>query len=222
MKYLIFISFALMATTALTGQIPGFPRGKAPAWQGTAVVGTEFEQISSEDYAGNYTVLLFYPFDFTYVCPTELIAFSEATEQFAALNSKVIGISTDSHFTHLAWVKTERTNGGVGKLNFPLLADFSKDISRNYGVLVEDAEDELYGASLRGLFIIDGNGVIRHMQVNDAPVGRSVDEVLRLVEAFQFTDENGEVCPANWKKGSRTIKPDQEDKLEFFKSEYQN
>lgn len=222
MKNSVFISLVFIVSAVITGQIPGFPRGQAPAWQGTAVVGTEFVQISSEDYAGNYTVLLFYPFDFTYVCPTELIAFSEATDKFSALNSQVIGISTDSHFTHLAWVKTERTNGGVGRLNFPLLADFSKDISRNYGVLVEDAQDELYGASLRGLFIIDGNGVIRHMQVNDAPVGRSVDEVLRLVEAFQFTDENGEVCPANWKKGSRTIKPDQEDKLEFFKTEYKN
>ena len=109
--------------------------------------------------------------------PTELIAFSEATDKFAALGAAVVGISTDSHFTHLAWVKTPRTAGGVGQLRFPLLADFSKDVSRSYGVLVEDPEDELYGASLRGLFIIDGQGVIRHMQINDAPVGRSVDEV---------------------------------------------
>lgn len=156
---------------------PGFPRGQAPAWQGTAVVGTKFEQIKSTDYAGKYLVLLFYPFDFTYVCPTELIAFSEATSKFAALNANVVGISVDSHFTHLAWIKTPRTQGGVGELNFPLLADFSKDVSRSYGVLVEDQNDELYGASLRGLFIIDQAGVIRHMQINDAPVGRSVDEV---------------------------------------------
>ena len=125
-------------------------------------------------------MLLFYPFDFTYVCPTELIAFSEAAPKFAALNSSVIGISVDSHFTHLAWIKTPRNQGGVGHLNFPLLADISKDISRDYGVLVEDKHDDLYGASLRGLFIIDGNGVIRHMQINDAPVGRSVDEVIVL------------------------------------------
>lgn len=160
---------------------PGFPRGKAPAWHGTAVVGTEFKQISNTDYAGKYLVLLFYPFDFTYVCPTELIAFSESTEKFAALNANVVGISVDSHFTHLAWIKTPRTQGGVGKLNFPLLADISKDVSRDYGVLVEDKEDELYGASLRGLFIIDQDGVIRHMQINDAPVGRSVDEVSLLI-----------------------------------------
>ena len=112
------------------------------------------------------------------MCPTELIAFSEAAPKFAALNSSVIGISVDSHFTHLAWIKTPRNQGGVGQLNFPLLADISKDISRDYGVLVEDKHDDLYGASLRGLFIIDGNGVIRHMQINDAPVGRSVDEVI--------------------------------------------
>lgn len=221
MKFTILL-LALATSQIMTSRVPGFPRGKAPSWGGVAVVGTEFLKISSEDYKGKYTILLFYPFDFTYVCPTELIAFSEASDRFSALNSQVIGISTDSHFTHLAWVKTERTSGGVGKLNYPLLADFSKDISRSYGVLVEDPEDDLYGASLRGLFIIDGNGIIRHMQINDAPVGRSVEEALRLVEAFQYTDEHGEVCPANWKKGAKTIKPDQEDKLEFFASEYKN
>ena len=169
---------ACILGVALAATTPGFPRGKAPAWHGTAVVGTEFVPLSSEQYKGKYSVLLFYPFDFTYVCPTELIAFSEAAPKFAALNSSVIGISVDSHFTHLAWIKTPRNQGGVGHLNFPLLADISKDISRDYGVLVEDKHDDLYGASLRGLFIIDGNGVIRHMQINDAPVGRSVDEVI--------------------------------------------
>ncbi len=110
---------------------------------------------------GKYVVLVFYPFDFTYVCPTELIAFSDSINRFHALGAEVIGISTDSHFTHLAWIKTPRTEGGVGDLKIPLLADISKNISRSYGVLVEDELDELYGAALRGLFIVDKNGVIR-------------------------------------------------------------
>ena len=177
MRFTTLIVVLCAIGTSLAANAPGFPRGQAPAWTGTAVVGTKFEQISSADYAGKYLVLLFYPFDFTYVCPTELIAFSEATSKFSALNANVVGVSVDSHFTHLAWIKTPRTQGGVGELNFPLFADFSKDMSRNYGVLVEDQADELYGASLRGLFIIDEKGVIRHMQINDAPVGRSVDEV---------------------------------------------
>ena len=129
-------------------------------------------------------MLVFYPFDFTYVCPTELIAFSEAVSQFDEVNAKIIGVSTDSHHTHLAWVKTPRTEGGLGKIEYPLLADFSKEISRKYGVLVEDAKDGMYGAALRGIFIIDEKGKIRSMQINDDSVGRSVDETLRLVKGF--------------------------------------
>lgn len=129
-------------------------------------------------------MIVFYPFDFTYVCPTELIAFSEAVSQFDQVNSKILGVSTDSHHTHLAWVKTPRTEGGLGKIEFPLLADFSKEISRNYGVLVDDAQDGMYGAALRGIFIIDGEGKIRSMQINDDSVGRSVDETLRLIKGF--------------------------------------
>ncbi len=125
------------------------------------MVNDAFKKISLSDYAGKYVVLLFYPFDFTYVCPTELIAFSDSVSRFRELNTEVLGISTDSHFTHLAWTRTPRTEGGVGKLNFPLLADISKGISHNYGVLVEDHTDDLYGAPLRGLFIIDGTGKIR-------------------------------------------------------------
>ena len=132
----------------------------------------------------------------------------------------MLGVSTDSHFTHLAWLKTPRTEGGLGKINYPLLADISKDMSRNYGVLVENPKDGMYGAALRGIFIIDGEGVIRSIQINDDAVGRSVDEALRLIKAFQFADENGEVCPANWQPGDKTIKPDQEDKKIFFKQKY--
>jgi peroxiredoxin (alkyl hydroperoxide reductase subunit C) len=185
-----------------------------------AVVDKEF--VKHEFFRGNgrYTVLLFYPFDFTYVCPTELISFSDAAADFDEIDADIVGISTDSHFTHLAWINTPRVRGGLGDVNIPLVADISKDISRNYGVLVENPEDELYGAALRGLFIIDGNGIVRMAQINDAPVGRSVEETKRLVQAFQYTDEHGEVCPANWKPGGATIIPQQDKKEKYFAEEY--
>jgi len=161
------------------------PRDFAPEFKNVkSVVDKEFVDVSLADYRDKYVVLLFYPFDFTYVCPTELIAFSEAVEQFKAVNANVLGVSTDSHFTHLAWVNTPRTEGGLGKIAYPLLADISKDMSRNYGVLVDNPEDPMYGAALRGIFIIDGAGKLRSMQVNDDAVGRSVDETLRLIKAF--------------------------------------
>lgn len=196
------------------------PRQKAPFWAATAVENEKFVKKTSEDYKGKYLVLLFYPFDFTYVCPTELIAFSDAVAQFKEIQTEVVGVSTDSHFTHLAWIRTPRSQGGVGKLNIPLLADISKKISRSYGVLVEDETDELFGAALRGLFVIDDKGVIRSYTINDAPVGRSVDETIRLIKAFQYADQHGEVCPANWKPGKDTIKPDQDKKREYFEHTY--
>jgi len=198
------------------------PRQKSPYWQATAVKNMQFEKLTSEEYKGKYLVLIFYPYDFTYVCPTELIAFSEAIDQFKEINAEIVGISTDSHFTHLAWIKTPRSSGGVGKLKFPLVADISKRISRNYGVLVEDENDELFGASLRGLFIIDDKSTIRSYTINDAHVGRSVDETLRLIKAFQYADQHGEVCPANWKPGNDTIKPSPEEKKEYFEKTYKN
>lgn len=199
-----------------------FPRQKAPYFSATGVFHGKFDKYSLDQYAGKYLVLLFYPFDFTYVCPTELIAFSDRIKQFKELGAEVLGISTDSHFTHLAWTKTPKSQGGVGDLDFPLLADISKKVSKSYGVLVEEETDELYGAALRGLFILDGNGVIRSMQINDAPVGRSVDETLRLIKAFLHTDKYGEVCPANWQPGDSTIKPDPEEKLSYFEKAYQD
>lgn len=198
------------------------PRQKSPYWQAVAVKNESFIKLNSEEYKGKYVILLFYPFDFTYVCPTELIAFSDKIKEFKELNAEVVGISTDSHFTHLAWIKTARSKGGVGKLNFPLVADISKKISKSYGVLVEDETDELFGASLRGLFIIDDKGIIRSYTINDAPVGRSVDETLRLIRAFQYADKHGEVCPADWKPGENTIKPDQEKKNEYFENAYKD
>ncbi|CDW79681.1 tsa family protein [Stylonychia lemnae] len=217
MKSVLAISLLLASLTSAYI----LPRQNAPVFNKVnAVVDAKFQKVSLGDYAGKYLVLLFYPFDFTYVCPTELISFSENIQKFKELGAEVLGISTDSHFTHLAWIKTPRTEGGLGHIEYPLIADISKEISRSYGVLVEDHNDDLYGAALRGLFVIDGNGKIRSMQINDAPVGRSVDETLRLIQAFQHTDKNGEVCPANWKPGQKTIIPDQEQKKKYFGAEF--
>ena len=172
------------------------------------------------DFKGKYLVLLFYPYDFTYVCPTELISFSDNISKFRDINAEVVAISTDSHFSHLAWTKLSRADGGVGKLELPLLSDKTKKISRAYNVLIEDEADELDGIALRGLFIIDGEGTLRVVQVNDAPVGRNVDETLRLITAFQYADKHGEVCPANWRPGGDTIVPDQQKSKEYFKKAY--
>ncbi|XP_068900714.1 peroxiredoxin 2-like [Tenebrio molitor] len=183
----------------------------APVFKGTAVVNGQFKEISLEDYKGQYVVLFFYPLDFTFVCPTEIIAFSDRVDEFKKINTAVIAASTDSHFSHLAWVNTPRKQGGLGQMNIPLLADKSFKASRDYGVL-----DEESGVTFRGLFIIDPKGTLRQITINDLPVGRSVDETLRLVQAFQFTDEHGEVCPANWAPGKKTMKPDPEGSKTYF------
>lgn len=155
----------------------------------------------------------YFLFHSTFVCPTEIIAFSDRAEEFRRINTEVIGVSTDSHFTHLAWINTPRKQGGLGELNIPLLADKSMNVSRAYGVL-----DEESGIPFRGLYIIDGQQKLRQITVNDLPVGRSVDETLRLVQAFQYTDVHGEVCPAGWKPGSKTIKPNVEQSKDYFNS----
>ncbi|KAL1934384.1 hypothetical protein VTP01DRAFT_6566 [Rhizomucor pusillus] len=183
----------------------------APEFTLPAVVNGEFKDVSLSDYKGKYVVFFWYPMDFTFVCPTEILAFSDRVKEFEALNTAVIAASTDSEFSHLAWINTPRKQGGLGEMNIPIVADKTKKVARDYGVLIEDA-----GVALRGLFIIDPNGIVRQITINDLPVGRSVDEVLRLVEAFQFTDKYGEVCPANWQKGSATIKPDVQKSKEYF------
>ncbi|CAO1310803.1 unnamed protein product [Diamesa tonsa] len=185
----------------------------APKFQGTAVINGSFKDIKLEDYAGKYLVIFFYPLDFTFVCPTEIIAFSDRAEEFRKIGCEIIAVSTDSHFTHLAWINTPRKEGGLGNINLPLLADKSMVMSRAYGVLQEES-----GVSFRGLFIIDGKQNLRQVTVNDLPVGRSVDETLRLVQAFQFTDEHGEVCPANWKPGQKTMVADTDRSKDYFKS----
>ncbi|XP_074089644.1 thioredoxin-dependent peroxide reductase, mitochondrial isoform X2 [Macrotis lagotis] len=183
----------------------------APNFKGTAVVKGEFKDISLDDFKGKYLVLFFYPLDFTFVCPTEIIAFSDKANEFHDVNCEVVAVSVDSQFSHLAWINTPRKSGGLGNMNIVLLSDLTKQISRDYGVLLEGT-----GIALRGLFIIDPNGVIKHLSVNDLPVGRSVDETLRLVKAFQFVEAHGEVCPANWKPNSPTIKPSPNASKEYF------
>ena len=183
----------------------------APNFKAQAVVDGQFKQISLSDYRGKHVVLFFWPLDFTFVCPTEIVAFSEAAPKFAERNTAVLGASIDSHFVHLAWQKTPRTEGGLGKINFPMIADTNHKISQDYGVLLEDA-----GVALRGLFLIDKEGVVRHMLVNDLPLGRSTDEALRVVDALIHFEKNGEVCPANWKPGAKSMKPDVEGSKSFF------
>jgi len=184
----------------------------APTFESTAVLPSgEFGTIKLSDYKGKYLIIFFYPMDFTFVCPTEIIAFSDRVEEFKKINCEVLACSTDSQFSHLAWTNTPRKQGGLGQMKIPLLADKAMTISRDYGVLMEEA-----GISFRGLFIIDDKGTLRQITINDLPVGRSVDETLRLVQAFQFTDKHGEVCPAGWKPGADTIKPDVKDSKEYF------
>jgi peroxiredoxin (alkyl hydroperoxide reductase subunit C) len=158
--------------------------------------------------------LFFYPLDFTFVCPTEIIAFSDRAAEFEKLGVQLLGCSIDSHFTHLAWRNTPRNQGGLGDIQYPLVADVNKDVGRSYGVLLPG------GISLRGLFLIDKSGVVRHQVVNDLPLGRSIDEALRMVQALQYFETHGEVCPANWKEGARTIKADPKNSKEFFSAEY--
>ena len=194
--------------------------GKAvPALSGQAVVGQKIVQLSYEagrltidgqKITGQYLVLFFYPLDFTFVCPTEIVAFHEKVSEFEKVGAMVIGVSVDSPYTHLAWKSTPRNKGGLGEIDFPLLADLDKSASRDYGVLLEE------GIAARGVFIIDPRGVLQSFSVNNLGVGRNIDEIIRLIEAFKFVDEHGEVCPANWNPGDTTMKPDPIGSQEYF------
>jgi len=188
------------------------PGMDAPTFKAPAVVNNELGEVDLASYKGKYVVLLFYPADFTFVCPTELLAYSERADEIRKAGAEVIGISCDSVNSHLSYVKTDQKAGGVGPLNIPLVADKTHSIARSYGVLKEDE-----GIAFRGLFIIDGKGKIRQITVNDLPVGRSVDETIRLLQAFAFTDEHGEVCPANWKPGKETLPPKRESIIDYLK-----
>ena len=186
---------------------------KAPDFDVAAVVnGSQFvDSCKLSDYKGKYVVLFFYPLDFTFVCPTELHAFQEKLQEFRDRNVELIGCSVDSKFSHFAWLNTSRAQGGIKGVTYTLLSDINKTVATDYDVLLEDA-----GIALRGLFLIDKEGVVQHQVVNHLALGRNIDEVLRLVDALQFTEEHGEVCPANWNKGDKTMAPTQEGLIEFF------
>lgn len=183
----------------------------APTFKKTAVVDGVFEEVSLEQYKGKYVVLAFVPMAFTFVCPTEIVAFSDAVKKFRDIGAEVLFASTDSEYTLLAWTNVARSEGGLGPVDIPLLADTNHSLSRDYGVLIEEE-----GVALRGLFVIDGNGVVRHITINDLAVGRNVEEALRIVEGFQWVDKNGTVLPCNWTPGSATINPTVDASKEYF------
>ena len=175
---------------------------EAPDFTAQAVMpDNSFKQLTLSSYRGKYVVLFFYPLDFTFVCPSEIIAFDKAIGQFKEKNAEVIGVSVDSEFTHFAWKNTPVDQGGIGQIRYPLVADLNKSISRDYGVLFGES------VALRGLFLIDKEGIVRHAVINDLSLGRNVDEALRMVDALQHTEKYGEVCPANWKEGEEAMKP---------------
>ena len=177
-----------------------------PDFKAKAVLGNdEIKEISLHEHIkGKYAVLFFYPLDFTFVCPSEIIAFDNRYAEFKARNCELIGVSVDSAYTHTAWRNVSHAHGGIGKVQFPLVADLSKNIARSYGVLFNEE------VAFRATFIIDNKGVVRSSLVNDLPIGRSVDEVLRLVDAVQFNEKHGEACPANWKAGKSGMKATKE------------
>jgi peroxiredoxin (alkyl hydroperoxide reductase subunit C) len=176
----------------------------APHFTATAVVDQELKPIKLSDYRGRYVVLFFYPLDFTFVCPTEVTAFSDRYAEFSNLNTEVLGISVDSEFSHLAWMQTDRKSGGVGDLNYPLVSDIKKEISAAYNVL-----DPSSGIALRGLFIIDKDGILQHATINNMAFGRSIDETLRILQAIQHVQSHpDEVCPIDWQPGDKTMNPD--------------
>jgi peroxiredoxin (alkyl hydroperoxide reductase subunit C) len=184
---------------------------EAPDFTEKAVMAdNSFGELTLSDYRGKYVILFFYPMDFTFVCPTEILAFDRALGKFREKNAEVIAVSVDSHNTHYAWKNTPVDQGGIGQIGYPLVADITKNISRQYGVLFEDS------VALRGLFLIDKEGIIRHAVINDDPLGRSVDEALRTLDALQFAEEHGVVCPANWKKGDEAIQPTAEGVADYL------
>jgi len=184
---------------------------EAPDFKAQAVMANgSFDELSLSSYKGKYVLLFFYPLDFTFVCPSEILAFDKAREEFAKRNCELIGVSVDSHFTHLAWKNTPVQSGGIGNIGFPLVADLDKSISEDYGVLLPD------GISLRGLFLVDKEGIVRHQLINDLPLGRSVEEAIRILDALQFTEKYGDVCPANWRPGDEAMKPTAEGVAEYL------
>lgn len=175
----------------------------APDFKAQAVMpDNSFKELKLSDFRGKYVVLFFYPLDFTFVCPTEIIAFDNHLPEFKERNCEVIGVSVDSHFSHVAWKNTPVDKGGIGNVQYPIVADITKQIARDYDVLTGDA------VAFRGTFLIDKEGKVRHQVVNDLPLGRNITEAVRMLEALQFHEKHGEVCPANWNKGKEGMKAD--------------
>lgn len=187
---------------------------QAPDFTATAVMpdGTFNEEFKLSDYRGKYVVLFFYPLDFTFVCPSEIIEFSKKIQEFQGRDTQVIGVSIDSQFSHWAWRNTPVNEGGIGEVKYPLVADLTKTISRDYGVLIDDS------VALRGTFLIDKDGVIQHMVVNNLPLGRNIDEAVRMVDALQHFEKHGEVCPAGWNKGDEAMTPTAEGVAKYLGS----
>ena len=176
------------------------PDFTAPIWENG-----NFGEFTLSKYQGKWVVLFFYPMDFTFVCPTEICAFNDASDNFAKINTVVVGASCDSQFVHREWALRERKQGGLAPCKIPLIADHAHEVSKIFGCYIKHGPNA--GVTFRATYIIDPKGVLRHMSVNDLMVGRSTDEIMRLVQAFQFTDEHGEVCPSNWKPGKKAMKP---------------
>ncbi|MDD2464269.1 MAG: peroxiredoxin [Desulfobulbus sp.] len=185
---------------------------QAPDFTATAVMpdNSMKPDFALADYRGKYVMLFFYPLDFTFVCPSEILAFDRALSKFKEKNCEIIGVSIDSQFSHWAWKNTPIKQGGIGNIQFPLVADLDKNISRQYGVLLD------VGIALRGTFLIDRDGVIRHAVINDLPLGRNIDEALRMVEALQFHEKHGDVCPANWQEGKEAMTPTAEGVADYL------
>lgn len=185
---------------------------RAPKFSAWAVGNGVFVDLKLSDFKGQYVVLFFYPLDFAFVCPTEIHAFQDKLSEFTARNAQVIGCSVDSTYSHLAWLNTPKELGGIQGVQYPLLSDITKSIAEDYNVLDET------GIACRGLFIIDRDGYIRHQLVNDFPLGRNVDEALRILDALISFETNGEVCPANWMPGDKTLNPNptSKDLIEYF------
>jgi peroxiredoxin (alkyl hydroperoxide reductase subunit C) len=184
---------------------------KAPHFSTEAAIGAEFKHVTMEDFKGKYLCLFFYPLDFTFVCPTELHSFASRHNDFLERNCELVAASVDSKYSHAAWLRTPKTQGGIEGVNYPILADLHKSIARDYGVL-----DEEQGIALRGLFIIDREGVVQHATINTSAIGRNVEEVLRVLDALQHAETHGEVCPANWIKGDAALKANDAALREFF------
>ena len=188
---------------------------KAPLFKATATLVDRFIEVSlEEELSKSYVMLFFYPLDFTFVCPTELLAFQNKLSEIEACNTKLFACSIDSQFTHKAWLEKESSEGGIKGVKYPIIADIKRSIAKDYGVLTPE------GVAYRALFIIDKKGIVRHVTLNDLPVGRSVEEAIRTLQAIQHSEKYGEVCPANWKIGGKAIEPNSDSLNEYLASEY--